>query len=313
MARKQLVRRVSDVDIRLLRVFHTIVASGGLSAAELTLNIGRSTISRHLADLELRLGIKLCDRGPSGFALTREGERVLEASTELLGAIDTFQAKVNEVHQHLVGRLSIGLFDQTITNPLANVSGAFKLFDEIATDVTLQLSMEATDDIEKGILGGRLQVGIVPIHRSSSSLAYLPLYTEQMYLYCGRGNRLFDAPQQQIRQKDVRSSRYAGLAYHSPNMTVSNQRRLVSHAQANDQEALAVLVLSGRYLGFLPEHFAQPHIDAGEMKKIRPDLYRYQSNFAAIVRKHPKPSRLTETFLNCLKETHEMASTGWRH
>lgn len=304
MARKPLVRQVSDVDIRLLRVFRVIVASGGLSAAELALNIGRSTISRHLADLETRLGIKLCNRGPSGFTLTQEGERVLEASTELLGAIDTFQARVNEMHEHLVGRLSIALFDQTITNPLANVSGAFMLFDEIATDVNLMISMEATDDIEKGVLSGRLHVGIVPVHRKSSSLVYLPLYSEQMYLYCGRGNRLFDTPQKEIRQRDVRSSRYAGLAYHSPNMTVSNQRRLVSHAQANDQEALAVLILSGRYLGFLPEHFAQPHVDAGEMKKIRPDLYKYQSNFAAIVRQHPKPSRLTETFLNCLKETH---------
>ena len=72
--------RVSDVDIRLLRVFRAVVACGGVSAAELELNIGRSTISRHLTDLELRLGVKLCDRGPAGFALTAEGEQVLEES-----------------------------------------------------------------------------------------------------------------------------------------------------------------------------------------------------------------------------------------
>ncbi len=41
--------RVRQADIRLLRVFQTIVQAGGISAAELVLNIGRSTISRHLS------------------------------------------------------------------------------------------------------------------------------------------------------------------------------------------------------------------------------------------------------------------------
>ena len=35
---------VQDVDLRLLRIFVAIVESGGLSAAESRLNIGRSTI-----------------------------------------------------------------------------------------------------------------------------------------------------------------------------------------------------------------------------------------------------------------------------
>ena len=87
--------RVSDVDLRLLRVFRAVVACGGVSAAELELNIGRSTISRHLTDLELRLGVKLCDRGPAGFALTAEGEQVLEASSRLMSAINSFNTRVN--------------------------------------------------------------------------------------------------------------------------------------------------------------------------------------------------------------------------
>ena len=77
MARRPL--HIQQADIRLLRVFQTIVHAGGIAAAEMVLNVGRSTISRQLSDLELRLGIKLCDRGPGGFALTEEGTRVFEA------------------------------------------------------------------------------------------------------------------------------------------------------------------------------------------------------------------------------------------
>lgn len=54
---KALLGQLADMDIRLLRVFNSVVECGGLSAAEMELNIGRSTISRHLKDLEARLGI----------------------------------------------------------------------------------------------------------------------------------------------------------------------------------------------------------------------------------------------------------------
>ncbi|MDX1392567.1 MAG: LysR family transcriptional regulator, partial [Rheinheimera sp.] len=76
--------QVQDVDLRLLRLFVTIVECGGLSAAESRLNIGRSTISAHLSDLEVRLGVTLCKRGRSGFELTDPGRITYQASLELL-------------------------------------------------------------------------------------------------------------------------------------------------------------------------------------------------------------------------------------
>jgi len=65
--------RVHDVDLRLLRIFVAIVECGGLSAAESRLNIGRSTISAHLSDLEVPLVFNLCRRGGAGLELTDNG------------------------------------------------------------------------------------------------------------------------------------------------------------------------------------------------------------------------------------------------
>ena len=48
---RALLGQLSDMDLRLLRVFRAVVDCGGLSAAELELNIGASTVSRHLKDL----------------------------------------------------------------------------------------------------------------------------------------------------------------------------------------------------------------------------------------------------------------------
>ncbi|MEM9629561.1 MAG: LysR family transcriptional regulator [Pseudomonadota bacterium] len=297
-------RHIQQTDIRLLRVFQTIVQSGGISAAEMVMNVGRSTISRQLSDLELRLGVKLCDRGPSGFTLTDEGVRVFEASNRLLASVDNFTVEVNEVNDRLVGRLSIALFDMTLTNPNAQVAAAFRRFDELAPDVSLRVRVLGTNDTERDLLSGEVHIGIVPTYRKSSSLVYHPLYAERMYLFCGATHPWFSRQDESISPRDILAGRYAGLEFFSPNMIVSQKEGLDCHAQANDQEALAILIQSGRYIGFLPDHFAQSLVRRGLMRKLRPDRFHYETDFFAVVKRHPKPSRIAQVFLDCLSAAH---------
>ena len=64
---------VETIDIRLIRIFMAVVEAGGLSAAQLELNLALSTISEKVSALEKRFGMKLCQRGRSGFELTTAG------------------------------------------------------------------------------------------------------------------------------------------------------------------------------------------------------------------------------------------------
>ncbi|HMN56677.1 MAG TPA: LysR family transcriptional regulator, partial [Ottowia sp.] len=81
---RALLGQLSDMDLRLLQVFKAVVDCGGMAAAELELNIGISAVSRHVKDLETRLGLTLCRRGRAGFALTAEGQRVYDETLRLL-------------------------------------------------------------------------------------------------------------------------------------------------------------------------------------------------------------------------------------
>ncbi len=72
--------KVSDLDLRLLRIFLAVVDAKGLSEAQAALNIGQPTISTHLATLEARVGFRLCERGRSGFHLTPKGEKFVSAA-----------------------------------------------------------------------------------------------------------------------------------------------------------------------------------------------------------------------------------------
>ena len=122
--KRPVLAQVSDLDLRLLRVFRAVVESGGFAAAELQLNIGRSTISRHIKDLEARLGMSLCRRGRGGFALTPEGAQIYQATLRVLGSLADLRSEINNLHQRLSGTLQLALFDKTATNPEALIATA---------------------------------------------------------------------------------------------------------------------------------------------------------------------------------------------
>ena len=305
MVKKALLGQLSDTDIRLLRVFRAVVECGGFSAAELELNINRSTISRHIKDFETRLGVKLCQRGRAGFSLTPEGSQIYKAGLRLLASIDEFRSEVDDVHHRLTGALNIAIFDKTVTNPEAAVAEALRLFDDLAPDVSIHIYVEPINEIERAVMDGRFQVGIVPSHRHSSSLQYQPLYKEQMFLYCSNTHPFYNADVKDLTRETILSSKYAGLGYHSPNMEIGKTLGMTRSASAYDQEAIAHLVLSGRYIGYLPEHYARSFIEDNKMKAIGKEVFQYLCHFSAITRVSPKPSRLTTTFLNTLSQAHQ--------
>lgn len=304
MPRKALLGNVTDNDLRLLRVFRAVVACGGFSAAELELNINRSTISRHIKDLETRLGVTLCRRGRSGFALTPEGSEVYNSAMKIMAAMDEFRHEVDELHRRLTGPLEIAIFEKTASNPACRIHCALADLDRRAPEVHPEIHVGPINTIERGVMEGRFQLGIIPNHRPSSSLDYYPLFDEQMYLYCAPGHPLFEKSGQSLDAAAVRKSRYVGIGYHSPNMEATHRLGLERHANAHDQEAVAHLVLSGRYLGYLPEHYAETFVTRGAMRRLLPRTFQYRCEFSAIVRHAPPPSRVVQTLVDALVRAH---------
>ena len=85
---------VSELDLRLIRVFLTVVEAGGISAAQTALNTTQPTISAQLATLEARVGFRLCERGRGGFSVTPKGSQFVEAARRLLAAAEGFRCTV---------------------------------------------------------------------------------------------------------------------------------------------------------------------------------------------------------------------------
>ena len=63
-------------------------------------------------------------------------------------------------------------------------------------------------------------------------------------------------------------------------------------------------MLSGRYLGYLPQHYAETFVSAGRMLPVASDRFQYVCQFSAIVRQSPLPSRVVATLLEALVAVH---------
>lgn len=306
---RALLGQLGDMDLRLLRVFKCVADCGGMAAAEMELNIGTSTVSRHIKDLETRLGLHLCRRGRAGFSLTSEGQRVYDETLRLLAAVDGFRAGLDDIHQRMGGRLDLALFDKTVSNPEARIHAAIADFSQRAPDVELCLYVASSNAIVQGLMDGGFQVGVMPAHRNLQALHCTPLFNEKMQLYCGAAHTLFRTVAQ-LQWSDLRAHHFAGLGYNSPNMELSHQHKLLRRATAFDQEGVATLLMSGRYLGFLPDHYAEPFVQQGAIRAIQPDIFQYDCTFVSAFRASPVPSRAAQIFLTCLVQAHATETAG---
>jgi DNA-binding transcriptional LysR family regulator len=292
--------RVSDVDLRLLRIFQTVVNCGGFSAAEIDLGIGRSTISTHIGELEDRLGTRLCQRGRGGFALTARGQKIYEASLGLMKSLDDFRNEVNADQDSMTGEINIGMVDNIIWDKELRLRTVFRDFSKVAANIDLTLYVLSPDEIERRLLDDRLHVGIAPVMHEIAGLSYTYLFDEVNYLYCGRGHPLFDRPDADITTADLVKSQYVKKGYAvNSNLQQANSamgKRVVGF----HVEAFALLILSGCYIGFLPEHYASVWESGGDIRRLLPKRYEAVVSFASMTgRGRPHTPALT-AFLSCL-------------
>ena len=292
------MKQLQDADIHLLRVFAQVAEAGGLSAAQDRLNVALSTISTQIATLEVRLGFKLCERGRSGFQLTAKGGAVLDAARQLFNGLDLFRDEVIEISDSHVGITRIGLLDSIAHNPDLHLSSAINRFKEENRKHQFELHFFNPGEFEAALLKHGIDAAIGWTGYQLPSLRYQSLFLENQVIYCERRHPLFDRP---VEPADLEKQDWVRRNYDLPSGLPFSQPP-ISSATAAHMEGVAHLILSGLYIGFLPEHYARPWVDEGRLRPLLSRSLRYQIDFCLITRKaresNPALSRFTEILLD---------------
>ena len=93
--------------LTVMRSFVAVGKAESFNAAARALGVSGSLVSRHIADLEEQLGVRLVNRTARAVSLTEQGHSYYEFSERILREVDEEDAAIRGVHERAEGRLSI--------------------------------------------------------------------------------------------------------------------------------------------------------------------------------------------------------------
>lgn len=279
-----------------------MVEARGFTGAQTALNIGASTISNQIAALETRLGVKLCQRGRAGFRLTEEGETIFAETQKLFGAIDGFNLRASSLRGLMRGSLAIGLVDNTIGDPQAPLHGILARFARSMRDVHVSIEIRPPNELLRELNEGRIHAAIGSFPKILLGLTYVPLYEESHGFYCGASHPLFALPAEEVTIELVQRQRLISRGYWGARDIKTFHPERAS-ATVNSMEAAARLILSGEYIGYLPEHYAAPLIERGRLKPLLPAILTYLAPFELAFSRASQQSKPAQIFIELVLET----------
>lgn len=268
---------LDNVDLRLLRIFMAVVRNEGFSAAQIELNINQPTISTHMGQLETRLGVTLCHRGRRGFELTKEGELVYDAAQRLFASLELFRGEIGSARGQLVGEIHIGVVDAVVTNPDLKISEVLGAFSREAENIEIVVYVKTPRMLQRDLLEERLHVAIAPFPNLPPKFQIRQLVQEQQILCCSKQHPLFSTNPEKLHIEML-----SGLKFVERNYQTWPQE-LAPHikvgAKTGSMEAIAMLINTGEFLGYLPAHYAAQWIEKDQMRPLLVDELSYRSQF----------------------------------
>ncbi|GAB5507987.1 MAG: HTH-type transcriptional activator BauR [Rhizobiaceae bacterium] len=295
--KRQVLGRVGSADMHLFRVFQTVAQCGGFSAAQSELGVGRSTVSRQIGHLEDRLGYTLCHRGRSGFALTQHGEQALKYINVFLSAADDFASNMAGINEDFVGSINVAMIDFSFSDQANPMIKAIKAYHERAPKVSINLSIESPNQIERGVIEGKYHLGILPDYRRLDGLRYDVVYHETVELFAGRdhplGKKVASGIEPDLEEVFKHELVYRG--YLEGDRLADIKKEFRRGATVLQTESVLVLLNAGIYLGFMPSHSA-----TADVVSVRPDKFRYSVPICATTRSSRSRSLILNAFLEDL-------------
>lgn len=298
-----MIGQIHDVDLRLLRVFRTVARCGGLAAARAELNLSLPTISLQVKQLEERLGIRLCQRGNAGFSVTPQGEAVLRAAERLLASVEAFDGHVAGLREVPLGEVRLGVMSNLMSNPSCRIHEAIASMRGKAPGVAVSLLVASPSDLQSQILNGTLHAAVGLFFDGYPTLEYSELFEERHLLYCSPAHPLYrDAEARDFDLKVLQGAGYASWA--DQDAFVQSPFPLSPQTSSPFMDGIACLILSGQYIGYLPEYFAERWVAQGLLRPLWSTATSRTARIVVVRRKADAMKRATSLMVETLLEAH---------
>lgn len=170
-----------DLDWDDLRFFLSVTTKGSISGAAKELRTSHSTVLRRLASLEKKLGARLFERLPDGYAITQAGEQLRERLTGVSEQIQSAQRQLSGLDTRPSGTIRV-----TSTDTLAHtlLMPLLALFRKAHPQIELQIVVNNTF---LSLTKREADVAIRPTSRPTETLVGRKVGRIRTALYASKG------------------------------------------------------------------------------------------------------------------------------
>jgi len=191
------------IEVRQLRYLIAAAEAGSFSRAARTLNIKQATLSRHILNIEKRLGIALFDRRTRGATLTPSGETYLRTAQRIVGEFEELNAWARATQNGHAGSLAVGFYTSFSAG---NLRATLTEFSERHPDVRVRGFERDRDMLLAGIENGLLDIAIMIGEMPYPGLMSRPFWSERILVAMPEGHAL--AERECIHWTDLTGQRF---------------------------------------------------------------------------------------------------------
>jgi DNA-binding transcriptional LysR family regulator len=236
--------------------FEVIARLKGLKRAADELNLSQPAITHSLRKLEESLGVSLCVRTRSHFALTESGKRLYEIAKEIKLGLRGFQSFLSS-NEGFDGMFNIGIIDNIENQSFSlALSKTVKQFSKMKTNIQVY----SADHIQDYVASSDLDVGL-GLFKNRTNLTYDVVGEEQISYYISDKHSLWKKTK--ISNSDLKGQCVTWLDIISRNRTAleaeiyreSLKSPMVVTSYANNLHAAMFLLESGQSIVPFPTHY----------------------------------------------------------
>lgn len=270
-----------------MRVFVAVVEAGSFVGAAEGLGMSKAAVSRHVGNLEARLGVRLLHRTTRRLSLTEEGEVFYARGKELLGQLEESEAEVTARSGQAVGQIRI---NAPVTFGILHLADLWAEFCRRNPGVTLDLTLSdrVVDLVEEGY---DLAIRIAQL--PSSSLISRKLSSTRMVL-CASPEYLnrFGAPTHpdELNQHPVWAYSYFAHGDEWPFQGPEGEvrARIKPVVRTNSGDTCRMAALQHQAMVLQPSFLVGADLAAGRLVEVLPDYRSLELGIFAVypTRKH---------------------------
>jgi DNA-binding transcriptional LysR family regulator len=291
----------SSMTLAGLRIFESVARHSSFSRAAEELDVSQPYVSTQIHELESRLKTILFRRVGRRVYLTDSGALLNRHANELLQRIMGTEREIADLRKVIVGRLDLATVVIAAEHVLTHALGEFR---SRCPEVSLNLQVHNSNEVEEAVTDGRFELGITLSHSPDGNLEVEKFGVDELVVVVSKRHHLAGEtgvePQILANEQFIVREATSGTRLFMENKFAEIGVPLIYSLELNNNQVIKALVEANLGIGILSKRAVQAEVAAGRLSALKVNGVLLERPLALVSRKKHTLSQPAQAFRSIL-------------